>query len=981
MTDVLRTMLQRYRHYDVNAEGAPAIEEIDYMDFEDPADVPPAGGRFALVFVEPRLFAPIGGTLSPGDIRTRLIRLKGDLRAEGLFSRFVLAQVYAGPRHQDGRTLLAMREILREARGLYRHLEGAILIGSFPEAMLVRRWIWRTKRDVTAGGQTHKAAEHLRIVPEIVAHRADLILADLDGAWHNLYDQGPSQVEAIEALPAASMSGSWPENNQTFVSQVFHEFNETYEDFFLVDDADWTRLAAPQGELRLLIRKTQLHPELNPSDRSLPNPVARPNISVSRINPRNIAATPDAAVANWLDGAGQPQAFVSSNDVDTRPGSWIPDPQLERRLLVDYLDRNHRFRVGAFGNLPHRAAAVGHAFSGAGMLGYLNKAGSGLGQGIATENTTLVDYVDFLKQPATLRGLYAHADPWGTMFSDQYQTSALEQAAGGHSWRWRRQGTTYTPSLEQQEGKADLYLHRTLWANRVMANSGAALWVHGGCLANSPGGAASHPYDDRRYGGFQNAEGILFYLEGVAIIARAKVFYDLPAGFTTAIGATPRTSFGEGWRATFNVESGDAALAEKPASAKRVYNWSVLGDWTLRVKNRNGLGILRYADGLTSQAVHPNDAWIGRWNYSSNLNRVEAISDIDGDGKDELIVRSAWGISVLGHDGTRWRDLLVAPDDTWFGAWRFNASVNAGEDHVHGAGRLSSSGRGDLLVTSSWGIGVLTWNGQTLTSAIARPNGSRFGGWWFDARANRIERMADFDGDGRDEILVSSDWGIGMLKLVGGGLTSILMVADGTRFGGWVSNTADNRYHGFGNLTGLGGDDLIITSPWGIGLFTLSGNELDAWFTAPNGTSFGGWRWNSADNRLYAAGDIDGDGRQEIVVTSPWGMAILEPRGPRLEPIVIAANNTRFGEWRWNSADNQIVAAADVDGDGKAELIVTSPWGVGVLGLVGGSLIAKYLQSYPNRIGEWVSGAGDRWIGTGDFSGTVAHELLVQKPG
>ena len=41
---------------------------------------------------------------------------------------------------------------------------------------------------------------------------------------------------------------------------------------------------------------------------------------------------------------------------------------------------------------------------------------------------------------------------------------------------------------------------------------------------------------------------------------------------------------------------------------------------------------------------------------------------------------------------------------------------------------------------------------------------------------------------------------------------------------------------------------------------------------ALNGHGFGGWLLNTADNRFGPVGDFDGDGCDEIVVTSPWGL-------------------------------------------------------------------------------------------------------------
>ena len=47
------------------------------------------------------------------------------------------------------------------------------------------------------------------------------------------------------------------------------------------------------------------------------------------------------------------------------------------------------------------------------------------------------------------------------------------------------------------------------------------------------------------------------------------------------------------------------------------------------------------------------------------------------------------------------------------------------------------------------------------------------------------------------ELLISSPWGLGVLKKSGGTLTAPMMQPNGTRFGGWLLNTVDNDFgHG-----------------------------------------------------------------------------------------------------------------------------------------------------------------------------------------
>ncbi|MCU5037554.1 FG-GAP-like repeat-containing protein [Bacillus thuringiensis] len=109
--------------------------------------------------------------------------------------------------------------------------------------------------------------------------------------------------------------------------------------------------------------------------------------------------------------------------------------------------------------------------------------------------------------------------------------------------------------------------------------------------------------------------------------------------------------------------------------------------------------------------------------------------------------------------------------------------------------------------------------------------------------------MADFDGDGKTELLVTSPWGIGILKISGNTLTAPMMAQNGTRFGGWLLSTVDNRFGPIGDFDGDGKDEILITSPWGIGVLKLAGNTFNALMIAPNGTRFGGWL-NTGDNRF-----------------------------------------------------------------------------------------------------------------------------------
>ena len=234
------------------------------------------------------------------------------------------------------------------------------------------------------------------------------------------------------------------------------------------------------------------------------------------------------------------------------------------------------------------------------------------------------------------------------------------------------------------------------------------------------------------------------------------------------------------------------------------------------------------------------------------------------------------------------------------------------------------------------------------------PNGTRFIGWLLNTADNRIVAVGDLDGDRRAEVLVTSPWGIGVPELNGSTFTNPMLAPDGTRFGGWLLNTADNHVAAIGDFDGDGRDEILMTSPWGIGILEFDGSTLTAVAMVPNGTRIGGWLVNTADNTFGPVGDFDRDGRDEILITSPLGIGILELSGTSFANPVLAPNGTRFGGWLLNTAHNQFGAVGDFDGDGCAEILVTSPWGIGILAQAGSTFGNPVIKPNGTRFDGWL---------------------------
>ena len=133
-----------------------------------------------------------------------------------------------------------------------------------------------------------------------------------------------------------------------------------------------------------------------------------------------------------------------------------------------------------------------------------------------------------------------------------------------------------------------------------------------------------------------------------------------------------------------------------------------------------------------------------------------------------------------------------------------------------------------------------------------------------------------------------------------------MMAPNGTRFGGWLLNTADNH---FGTVADYDGDGRASCS-------SPARGASASWSCRATSSTRRSWRRTDAgsaagcstrlDNRFGPVGDFDGDGRAEILVTSPWGIGVLKQSGPTLSDPMLAPNGTRFGGWLLNTADNYL---------------------------------------------------------------------------
>jgi hypothetical protein len=271
-----------------------------------------------------------------------------------------------------------------------------------------------------------------------------------------------------------------------------------------------------------------------------------------------------------------------------------------------------------------------------------------------------------------------------------------------------------------------------------------------------------------------------------------------------------------------------------------------------------------------------------------------AVGDLDGDGKAEIVASAGpgydAGVTILDGSGT-YRSGFAAYDYSFTGGVRVAAGDLAGDGHTEWVTGQGSGGGGEL--------GVFDGNGEQLLELY--PFGETWHGLFVAA--------GDVTGDRTADIVAGQDqYGEPRVKVYDGKgkeLSSFLAF-DKSFTGGVRVATGDVNGDGTAEIiagAGPGGPPLVR-------VFDASGRQLASFFAFDPFFSGG---------VSVAAADLDGDGKAEIVVGAGSGgspdVAIFDVAGRKL------GSFTAYDPGFQNGVR---VAAGDVDGDGKAE-IVTAP--------------------------------------------------------
>lgn len=229
-----------------------------------------------------------------------------------------------------------------------------------------------------------------------------------------------------------------------------------------------------------------------------------------------------------------------------------------------------------------------------------------------------------------------------------------------------------------------------------------------------------------------------------------------------------------------------------------------------------------------------------------------------------------------------------------------------------------------------------------------------------------------------------------------GGLTSHAIHPSGISLGGWNFNAATDVIQAVGDLSGDGYTDFIITSEWGIGVFSYDGSNFTQLFGAPIATLFANtiptvnWLYDASTNRgrdkIIDIQKFTSTSDDIVLIWSSWGMGTLKLNSSRsLIPLTTFANGTLIGGWTLDTLGNVYCGSGKFDTRSGISIVLTNPLSLlnpilGIISLSGSTLVTVFSSRIydENGLVSFNLTQDDKIRHIADFDGDGFDEILIE---
>lgn len=379
------------------------------------------------------------------------------------------------------------------------------------------------------------------------------------------------------------------------------------------------------------------------------------------------------------------------------------------------------------------------------------------------------------------------------------------------------------------------------------------------------------------------------------------------------------------------------------------------------------------------------DGWIGSWNFGFT-NQVEGVGDLDGDGRDDYIITSGWGFGIIQVAPNGQFVLLAAfPWDSighWFQEPESRFACLGNFSNINGDAE-------EILVHNNMGIGLIYLaDGDVQTLAYTElgtmiPDPA--GGWWRLGQGDRIHKMCgDLDGDGYDDLIIRSSWGIGLLKVTSQGFFNTVDHFEwGTQIGDWVLRP-NNRIAGLGNFALDGKKEILLQSNTHLGILRYidgASGLVVLEMTDNNLFTNDGRQWTlNPDDQVLGIGKFkEGSELDAFVLRNKWDLGVVSRNeNGGLDLITVHNWGSELDGWTIERRST-IFGIGDFDGDRVDEIVVWDPIsGIGLLTIRNDQLHLIYSSLHYNSLGNWYLYPDNQLMAVGKFRIAEANGILMK---